>query len=128
MPRAPPRLRPTRDGRITLSRRLPGVWAWPENGWNAGSVCGTNEAEQAAQRASQGDHGSALVEAAIVLPIIALLMFGIVEIGFLFRSATVVSTSSRNGARLASAQYGSAKTAAPQNTVMDNVRLTVERT
>ena len=54
-------------------------------------------------------------------------MFGIVEIGFLFRSATIVSTSSRNGARLASAQYGSAKTPAAQNTVMDNVRLTVEK-
>src|SRR5689334_11762675 len=74
-----------------------------------------------------GDDGSAVVEAAIVLPVVVLLIFGIVEIGFLFRSATIVSTSSRNGARLASAQYGSQKTLANQNSLMDNVRLTVEK-
>ena len=62
-----------------------------------------------------------------MLPVVVLLIFGIVEIGFLFRSATIVSTSSRNGARLASAQYGSQKTVANQNSLMDNVRLTVEK-
>lgn len=62
-----------------------------------------------------------------MLPVVVLLIFGIVEIGFLFRSATIVSTSSRNGARLASAQYGSQKTLANQNSLMDNVRLTVEK-
>jgi hypothetical protein len=75
----------------------------------------------------EGDRGSALVEAAIVLPVVVLMIFGIVEIGFLFRSATIVSTSSRGGARLAAAQYGSATTTSAQNTVMDNVRLTVEK-
>jgi Flp pilus assembly protein TadG len=75
----------------------------------------------------KGDDGSALVEAAIVLPIVVLMIFGIVEIGFLFRSATIVSTSSRSGARLAAAQYGGASTVASQDNVMDNVRLTVEK-
>src|SRR5207302_666665 len=65
-----------------------------------------------------GDRGSALVEAAIILPVVALMIFGIVEIGFLFRSATIVSTSSRSGARLAAAQYGSASGTTAQNTVM----------
>ena len=62
-----------------------------------------------------------------MLPIVVLMIFGIVEIGFLFRSATIVSTSSRSGARLAAAQYGAASTSAAQNNVMDNVRLTVEK-
>ena len=63
----------------------------------------------------------------MILPVLVLMVFGIVEIGFLFRSATIVSTSSRSGARLAAAQYGSAGTTTAQNTVMDNVRLTVEK-
>jgi hypothetical protein len=76
---------------------------------------------------TRGDRGSALVEAAIVLPIVVLMVFGIVEIGFLFRSATIVSTSTRSGARLAAAQYGSATTPEAQLAVIDNVRLTVEK-
>ncbi|HEY2812922.1 MAG TPA: TadE family protein [Acidimicrobiales bacterium] len=79
------------------------------------------------KRRATGDRGAAIVEAAIILPVVVLLVFGIVEIGFLFRSATIVSTSTRSGARLASAQYGSAPDTTTQNTVMDNVRLTVEK-
>jgi Flp pilus assembly protein TadG len=84
-------------------------------------------AAAAKRRRAQGDRGSALVEAAIVLPVVVLMIFGIVEIGFLFRSATVVSASSRSGVRLAAAQYGAASTTTSQDTVMDNVRLTVEK-
>jgi hypothetical protein len=73
------------------------------------------------------DRGSALVEATIVLPLLVLLVLGIVELGFMFRSASVVNTSSRSGARLAAAQYGSATSGAQQATVIDNVRLTVEK-
>jgi Flp pilus assembly protein TadG len=76
---------------------------------------------------ARGDRGSALVEAALILPVVALMVFGIVEIGFLFRSATIVSTSTRNGARLASAQYGGASGSTAQANVMNEVRLTVEK-
>ena len=79
------------------------------------------------RRRGSGDRGAALVEAAIILPFLAIMVFGIVELGFLFRSATVVSSSSRSGARLAAAQYAGAQTAPAQATVVDNVRQTVEK-
>lgn len=74
-----------------------------------------------------GDRGSALLESAIILPFLALMVFGIVELGFLFRSATIVNTSTRSGARLVASQYGSATTLADQLSVMDNTALTVEK-
>jgi hypothetical protein len=78
-------------------------------------------------RRVSGDRGAALVEAAIILPFLALLVFGIVELGFLLRSATIVSSASRSGARLAAAQYAGAQDPASQATVIDNVRQTVEK-
>jgi hypothetical protein len=72
------------------------------------------------------ERGSALVEAAFVVPVILLLIAGIVEYGFLFRSASVTSTATRSGARLASAAYPSAGPA-NQSTVIDSVRQTVEK-
>jgi hypothetical protein len=78
-------------------------------------------------RRFRGDRGSALLEAAIVLPFLALMVFGIVELGFLFRSATVVNNSTRSGARLVASQYGSATTTATQVNVMDNAAVTVEK-
>jgi Flp pilus assembly protein TadG len=83
--------------------------------------------EQRSSRRLKGDHGSALVESAIVLPFLALMVFGIVELGFLFRSATIVNNSTRSGARLVASQYGSAKTSANQLNVVDNAALTVEK-
>lgn len=78
------------------------------------------------RRRATGDHGAALVEAAIILPFLVILVFGIVEIGFLFRSASIVNGASRSGARLAAANYGSATTSAQKSSVLDNVRLSVE--
>lgn len=72
------------------------------------------------------DRGSALVEAAFVVPVILLLVAGIVEYGFLFRSASVTSTATRSGARLAAANYPSAD-AATQPAVIDAVRQAVEK-
>ena len=85
------------------------------------------EREQRRGRRLSGDHGSALVESAIILPFLAIMIFGIVELGFLYRSASIVNSSSRSGARLAAAQYSGAQTSATQNIVVDNVRLTVEK-
>lgn len=79
------------------------------------------------RRRANGDDGAALIEAAIILPFLVLLVFGIVELGFMFRSAAVTNTSTRTGARLAASQYGSATTSASRLNVVDNVALTVER-
>ncbi|MEY2451029.1 MAG: hypothetical protein QOD92_603 [Acidimicrobiaceae bacterium] len=62
-----------------------------------------------------------------MLPFLALMVFGIVELGFLFRSATVVNNSTRSGARLVASQYGSATSTITQLSVMDNAALTVEK-
>jgi hypothetical protein len=76
---------------------------------------------------ASGDRGAALLEAAIILPFLVVMVFGIVELGFLFRSATVVNTSTRSGARLVASQYGSATSGLSQANVMDNAALTVEK-
>jgi hypothetical protein len=83
--------------------------------------------EQRSRRRLSGDHGSALVESALILPVLAVMIFGIVELGFLYRSASIVNSSSRSGARLAAAQYSAAQTSLTEATVVDNVRLTVEK-
>ncbi|HEV3225563.1 MAG TPA: TadE/TadG family type IV pilus assembly protein [Acidimicrobiales bacterium] len=75
----------------------------------------------------RGDRGSALVEAAIALPFLVIMVFGIVELGFLFRSASVVTSSTRSGVRLMAAQYGSATTSGNQANVLTAVRQTVEK-
>jgi Flp pilus assembly protein TadG len=83
--------------------------------------------EQHRSRRLRGERGSALLESAIVLPFLVVMVFGIVELGFLFRSAAIVNTSTRSGARLAASQYGSATTVADQRNVMDNAAESVER-
>lgn len=57
------------------------------------------------RRARGKDRGAALVEAAIITPIFALLIFGILEFGMAFRDYLTVANVSRDSARAASA-YG----------------------
>jgi TadE-like protein len=79
-------------------------------------------------RRASGDGGAALLESAIILPFLVLMVFGIVEIGFLLRTAAVVNTSTRSGARLVASQYGSANgNSTNQLTVVDNAALTVAK-
>lgn len=54
------------------------------------------------RRRASGERGLALVETAIVLPLLALLMGGIVEYGTLWRDNLTVTTSSRAAARVVS--------------------------
>jgi hypothetical protein len=68
-----------------------------------------------------------LLEAAIVLPVLIVLLGGIFELGFTFRSASVTASSTRSGARLAAALYGSTASGSDRNTVLDQVRQTVEK-
>jgi len=54
------------------------------------------------QRRARGDRGLAMVEFAIVAPLLALLMAGIVEYGTLWRDNLTVTSSTRAAARVAS--------------------------
>ena len=52
-----------------------------------------------------------MVEAALVLPVIVLLVLGILEFGLLFTSYSTTTASSRSGARLAATEYSQAGSA-----------------
>jgi Flp pilus assembly protein TadG len=49
----------------------------------------------------KGDHGSALVEAAIITPLVLLIMVGIFEVGRAYQTWQVVTNAAREGARAA---------------------------
>ena len=46
------------------------------------------------------DHGGAMVEFAIVLPLLLILVFGIIEFGVLLHDKAILTNASREGARL----------------------------
>ncbi len=49
------------------------------------------------------ERGAAAVEAALITPVLLLIVFGIIEMGFLMRDHIAVTSMVRNGARIASA-------------------------
>lgn len=49
---------------------------------------------------SQGDSGQAVLELALILPVLLLLLFGIIEFGIIFHSNLVLNQAAREGARL----------------------------
>jgi Flp pilus assembly protein TadG len=51
----------------------------------------------------RSEGGAALVEAAIILPVVLLIVFGIIEWGLAFKDALTVSSATRAGVRTASA-------------------------
>ncbi len=55
-------------------------------------------------RRVRGERGAALVEAALILPLILLIVFGAIEYGFAFKDASSVSSAARSGGRIASSQ------------------------
>lgn len=58
------------------------------------------------------ESGASLIEAAIVAPVILLIVFSIIQLSFAFRTASVSSTAARAGARIAASTYGEAETTA----------------
>ncbi len=52
------------------------------------------------RRLARGEQGSALVEFAVVLPLLLLILFGIFDFGFLFQKYEVVTNAAREGARI----------------------------
>lgn len=69
--------------------------------------------------------GAALVEAVFVLPFLALLVFGVIELSMVFRTATVAANASRAGAREMAATYPNA-TVADRPLVLVRVATVVE--
>jgi hypothetical protein len=57
-------------------------------------------------RFARGERGAALVEMAMILPVIVLLLFGIIEMSWLFAQANDVRHGAREGARLAAVNWG----------------------
>jgi hypothetical protein len=54
------------------------------------------------RRRRSGERGAALVEAAIITPLLLLLIFGVIEFGFLFKDALTLANATRSGARVGS--------------------------
>lgn len=54
------------------------------------------------------ERGAVMVEAALVLPVMVLLVLGIMEFGLLFTSYSTTTAASRSGARLAATAYSQA--------------------
>lgn len=54
------------------------------------------------------ERGAALVEMAMVMPLLVLLLFGIMEAGWVFAQLTETRNAAREGARIAVVDYGDA--------------------
>ena len=55
----------------------------------------------------RSERGAALVEFAVVMPLLILLVFGIMEAGWMFAQLTETRNAAREGARLAVVDFGS---------------------
>lgn len=59
-------------------------------------------------RGTAGERGASMVEFALVVPLFLVLVFGIMEAGWLFAQLTETRNAAREGARLAVVDYGDA--------------------
>lgn len=57
-------------------------------------------------RRVRSDRGAALVEAAIILPVLMVFLLGIIEFGLVYATGATATGASRSGARLAAASFG----------------------
>ncbi|MBS1838955.1 MAG: pilus assembly protein [Actinobacteria bacterium] len=60
-------------------------------------------------RSRRSDRAAALVEAAIILPVLMVFLLGIIEFGLVYATAATATGASRSGARLAAASFGPGK-------------------
>lgn len=58
------------------------------------------------RRGQQGEQGAVALEAALVMPVLLIVVLGIIELGFLMRDHNVVVSDTRIGARIASTGAG----------------------
>ena len=59
----------------------------------------TTARERSRRRAGRNDRGVALVEFALVLPLLCLLVFGVIDFGFMVNRDTLINNAAREGAR-----------------------------
>ena len=64
-----------------------------------------NQGERHANDDSRTERGAVVMEAAIVFPVLIILVLGIMEFGLAFASTSTTTASSRSGARLAATAY-----------------------
>lgn len=64
-----------------------------------------DEVRERMRRGRRDERGAALIEAAIIMPVLLLIVFGVFEFGLLFRDELTLAQSTRDGARAGSA-YG----------------------
>jgi Flp pilus assembly protein TadG len=57
-------------------------------------------------RRVRSDRGAALIEAAIILPVLMIFLLGIIEFGLVYATGATATGASRSGARLAAATFG----------------------
>jgi hypothetical protein len=65
--------------------------------------------------------GQAIVEAALVLPIILLILTGIIDFGLLFNNYVIITNASREGARLAAVGYSDPEVKAVINGLLNSL-------
>jgi Flp pilus assembly protein TadG len=66
-------------------------------------VMGRRGARERVRRRMLGERGAAAIEAALVTPVVIALLFGIIELGFVFKDYLAVAGAVRSGVRIASA-------------------------
>jgi Flp pilus assembly protein TadG len=75
------------------------------------------------RRRVHGDEGAALVEAAFVLPVFLLLVFGVIEWGLFFAGSATTTSTAREGSRFASANFA---VASSKQVAADSIRDVVQ--
>lgn len=79
---------------------------------------------RAAHRRRHRDRGVALVEAALVLPVVVLFVMGIIEFGLYFSTTATTTSVTREGARTAASEFAPL---AEKDVAADVIRRAVER-
>jgi Flp pilus assembly protein TadG len=79
------------------------------------------------RRRCGGDGGAALVEFAIIVPVLFVLIFGIIEFGWAFFQQLDVRHGAREGARLAAVNYKTTASPTPADQVTQIVNETCSR-
>lgn len=69
------------------------------------------------RRECRGQQGAVILEAALVFPVLMLLVIGIMEFGLLYTSHSTTTASSRSGARLAATEYSQAGSSTDQQQI-----------
>ena len=81
-------------------------------------------------RRVRNDDGAALIEFAIILPLMLIILFGLTQLGFAMKTSSTVTGATRSGARVVSATYPAAARSGDPTTIantLDSVRIAVER-